>query len=208
MLVIRSAALEAVAVKPAQYPGEPLPEIAFAGRSNVGKSSLINLLVRRRDLARTSSSPGKTRTINFYRVNDAFRIVDLPGYGYAKVSRADSESWGPMIEGYLAGRPQLRRVVLLLDARHAPSAQDLQMYDWIRHYGLGGLIVATKADKLSRSELQKNLAMLRRSLAAGAEEKILPVSALKKSGADALLAEMEAILEAGAAAPPEAKDAE
>ena len=131
-MIIKKAELAAVAVKRAQYPEEDMAEIAFAGRSNVGKSSLINLLLNRKKLARTSSSPGKTRTINFYQINDAFRIVDLPGYGYAKVSRSLSENWGDMIETYLSGRQRLLKVIQLVDVRHVPTEQDVQMYQWLR----------------------------------------------------------------------------
>ena len=144
-MIITKAELEAVAVKASQYPADILPEIAFAGRSNVGKSSLLNLLTGRKSLARVSQSPGKTRTINFYRVNDIFRIVDLPGYGYAKVSRTATREWGPMMEEYFSSRRGLKKVVQLVDIRHAPSAQDVQMYEYLRHYGLDGIVVATKA---------------------------------------------------------------
>ena len=147
---INKSELEAVAVKPNQYPPEGVAEIAFAGRSNVGKSSLLNLLTGRKKLARVSGSPGKTRTINFYRVNDAFRIVDLPGYGYAKVSKSVSEGWGEMMERYLEQRESLRKVIQLVDIRHAPSKQDVEMYQYLRHFGLDGIVVATKADKISR----------------------------------------------------------
>ena len=132
MNIVKSE-LVAVAAKRVQYPEENMKEIAFAGRSNVGKSSLLNLLVNRRNLARVSGNPGKTRTINFYQINDEFRIVDLPGYGYAKVSKSISENWGEMIETYLAGRQGLLKVVQLVDIRHTPSTQDIQMYAWLKH---------------------------------------------------------------------------
>ena len=128
MLKIKKAELETVAVKPAQYPPDTMPEVAFAGRSNVGKSSLLNLLTGRKSLARVSGSPGKTRTINFYKITDAFRSVDLPGYVYAKVSKSVTENWGEMLETYLRGREGLKKVIQLVDVRHAPSAQDVQMY--------------------------------------------------------------------------------
>ena len=137
---INKAELEAVAVKASQYPPEDIPEIAFAGRSNVGKSSLLNLITGRKALARVSGSPGKTRTINFYRCDDLFRIVDLPGYGFAKVSRSESEKWGAMIEGYLENRSNLLKVVQLVDIRHKPSAQDVQMYEYLKYYGLDGIV--------------------------------------------------------------------
>ena len=158
-MIIKKAELEAVAVKKSQYPEDCMAEIAFAGRSNVGKSSLLNLLTGRKSLARVSGSPGKTRTINFYRINDEFRIVDLPGYGYAKVSKSVTENWGDMMEEYFQNRNGLRKVVQLVDIRHAPSAQDVQMYQYLRHYGLDGLVVATKADKVSRNELAISISM-------------------------------------------------
>lgn len=194
-MIITKAELETVAVKASQYPADILPEIAFAGRSNVGKSSLLNLLTGRKSLARVSQSPGKTRTINFYRVNDVFRIVDLPGYGYAKVSRTATREWGPMMEEYFSSRRGLKKVVQLVDIRHAPSAQDVQMYEYLRHYGLDGIVVATKADKVSRNEAQKCLAVIRRTLSLGAEDLVIPVSALKRSGQEELLRVMEELLE-------------
>lgn len=191
---IKQSELEAVAVREDQYPQPDLMEIAFAGRSNVGKSSLLNLLTGRRKLAHVSGNPGKTRTINFYRVNDAFRIVDLPGYGYAKVSRSVSESWGKMMEQYLSGREDLVTVVQLVDIRHAPSAQDKTMHEYLCHYGLDGIVVATKADKISRNQLQKQIRMIRETLQLAPETPVVPVSALKRTGADVLLEEMERFL--------------
>lgn len=194
-MIIKTTELAAVAVRKNQYPPEDLKEIAFAGRSNVGKSSLINLLLNRRNFARVSGSPGKTRTINFYQINDAFRIVDLPGYGYAKVSKSISESWGAMIESYLAGRENLIKVVQLVDIRHTPTAQDIQMYKWIQKYHMDGLVVATKADKISKNELAKNIAIIRKTLGLSEEDKVIPVSALKRTGQDILLNELEQLLE-------------
>ena len=187
---ITKSELLTVAAVPKQYPAPDQVEVAFAGRSNVGKSSLINLLCGRKSLARVSGNPGKTRTINFYQINDKYRIVDLPGYGYAKVSRSMSESWGDMIETYLKARPNLAKVALLVDCRHEPSAQDKQMYEWLKYYGMDGLIVATKSDKLSKNELQKNLAMIRRSLQCSKGDKIFPVSSLKRTGMEALVEEL------------------
>ena len=195
-MVIKKAELEAVAVKKNQYPEDNTAEIAFAGRSNVGKSSLLNLLTNRRSLARVSGNPGKTRTINFYRINDAFRIVDLPGYGYAKLSKSVTENWGAMMEAYFQNRQGLKKVVQLVDIRHAPSAEDQQMYDYLRHYGLDGIVVATKADKVSRNELQKCIKTIRQTLKLGPEDLVIPVSALKKTGYEELLAEIEKLLEA------------
>jgi len=194
-MIVKKAELETVAVKKSQYPEDNVPEVAFAGRSNVGKSSLLNLLTNRKSLARVSGSPGKTRTINFYRINDAFRIVDLPGYGYAKVSKSMTENWGDMMEEYFRSRQGLKKVIQLVDIRHAPSAQDVQMYDYLRHYGLDGLIVATKADKVSRNEMQKCMKVIRQTLKLGPEDIIIPVSSLKREGHDKLLAEIEKLLE-------------
>ena len=194
-MIIKKAELEAVAVKPSQYPEDNMIEIAFAGRSNVGKSSLLNLLTNRKSLARVSGSPGKTRTINFSRINDEFRIVDLPGYGYAKASKSLTEGWGEMMEKYLETRQGLRVVAQLVDIRHAPSKQDVQMYEYLRYYGLDGLVVLTKADKVSRNELNKNTAMIRKALDLKPEDRAIPVSALKRTGYENLLAEFDRILE-------------
>jgi len=193
-MVIKSAEFITSAVKPSQYPEEGLCEIAFAGRSNVGKSSLINLLLNRKSLAKVSSSPGKTRTINFFLINKEFRLVDLPGYGYAKVSKSTSEEWGKMMESYLINRKGLLKVVQLVDSRHEPTAQDLQMYDFLRYYHLDGLVVATKADKLSKNELNRNLSMIRKTLDLGPDDILVPVSALAKTGTDKLLSAMENVL--------------
>ena len=195
-MIIKKAELETVAVRRNQYPEDTMPEVAFAGRSNVGKSSLLNLLTGRKSLARVSGNPGKTRTINFYRINNAFRIVDLPGYGYAKVSKSVTENWGAMMEEYFQNRQGLKKVVQLVDIRHAPSAQDQQMYEYLRHYGLDGIVVATKADKVSRNELQKCIKTIRQALKLGPEDLVIPVSALKRSGYEELLAEMKKLLEA------------
>ena len=192
---INKSELEAVAVKPMQYPGPSVPEIAFAGRSNVGKSSLLNLLTRRKNLARVSGSPGKTRTINFYRINDEFRIVDLPGYGYARVSKSESEKWGAMMESYLENREGLLKVIQLVDIRHKPSAQDVQMYDYLKYFNLDGIVVATKADKVSSNQRSKNILEIRKTLGMSKADKIIPVSALKKSGHEVLLDEIEKLLE-------------
>lgn len=194
-MIIKNSDLETVAVKPSQYPPENLKEIAFAGRSNVGKSSLLNLITGRKKLARVSGSPGKTRTINFYIINGEFRIVDLPGYGYAKVSKSMSEGWGEMMERYLENRPNLVKVIQLVDIRHAPSKQDIEMYNYLRHYGLDGIVVATKADKISRNQLAKQIKLIRQTLKLSADDKVIPVSALKKTGYDELLETMGELLE-------------
>lgn len=194
-MIIKKAELVATAVKKNQYPQDDKREIAFAGRSNVGKSSLLNLLVNRKNLARVSGSPGKTRTINFYEINGEFRIVDLPGYGYAKVSKSVTDNWGDMIESYLSGRQGLVKVIQLVDIRHEPSAQDIQMYEWIRHYGFGGIVVATKSDKISRNETAKSLGVIRKTLRLSPEDKVIPVSALKRTGYEELMEELDRLLE-------------
>ena len=196
-MIIKSVEFLTSAVRKDQYPPEGVPEIAFAGRSNVGTSSLITLLTHRKKLATVSQNPGKTRTINFFTVNGTFRIVDLPGYGYAKVSKAEAEKWGPMMEDYLSSRPDLLKVVQLVDIRHAPSAQDRQMYEYLQYYGLDGLVVATKADKVSRGEAAKNIAVIRRALKLKKGDRVIPVSALNKTGTEEILAAMEEILLAG-----------
>lgn len=193
MRIVKSE-LQAVAVKPAQYPADDMPEIAFAGRSNVGKSSLLNLLTGRKSLARVSANPGKTRTINFYLINDTFRIVDLPGYGYAKAAKSVTENWGRMMESYLSGREGLLKVVQLVDIRHEPTAQDVQMYEYLRHYGLDGIVVATKADKISGSQRSKCISAIRKKLCLTAEDTVIPVSALKKTGNDTLLDYIENLI--------------
>ena len=194
MLEIKNAELIAVTGRPDQYPPDDMIEVAFAGRSNVGKSSLLNLLTGRKKLAHVSGNPGKTRTINFYLINNEFRIVDLPGYGYAKVSKSVSEGWGDMIETYLESRQNLVKVAQLVDIRHAPSKQDVQMYGYLKHYGLDGLVVATKSDKISRNQYQKQMALIRKTLGMKADDVIIPVSALKKTGQDVLLSEIEKLL--------------
>lgn len=196
---IKKAELAAVAVKESQYPADDKPEIAFAGRSNVGKSSLFNTIVNRRNFARVSGNPGKTRTINFFEINDEFRIVDLPGYGYAKVSKSQSREWGPMMEKYLETRTNLRKVVQLVDVRHAPSAQDIQMYEYLRYHGLDGIVVATKSDKVSRNELNKNISIIRKTLKLSGDDIVIPVSSLKKTGTELLMDTIEQVLSAGTA---------
>ena len=191
---IKTSQLEAVAVKRSQYPEDNMKEIAFAGRSNVGKSSLLNLITGRKALARVSGSPGKTRTINFYNINGDFRIVDLPGYGYARVSKSVTENWGDMMEQYFSARHGLIKTVQLVDIRHEPSKQDIQMYEYLKHYGLDGLVVATKADKISRSQMNKNISVIRKALGMKPEDKVIACSALKRTGQDELLDEIERLL--------------
>ena len=177
----------------AQLPKPTTPEVSFVGRSNVGKSSLLNRLLGRKQLARVSSVPGKTANINFFDV-DGVKFVDLPGYGYAKVSKSISEDWGPMMEKYLSERPNLLKVIQLVDIRHEPTKLDIQMYDYLRHYGLDGVVVATKADKVSRNEMVKNVSKIRKVLKLSAEDVVIPVSALKRTGQELLLEEIEKIL--------------
>lgn len=152
------------AVSPAQYPEDALPEIALAGRSNVGKSSLINRLINRKNLARTSSQPGKTQTLNYYRINNLLYFVDLPGYGYAKVSKTRREEWGKFIEGYLTGRGELKLLIHLIDLRHPPTAADIAMYEWSKHIGLNVCVVGTKADKISKGHWQKHAKIVKDGL--------------------------------------------
>lgn len=181
-MVIKKATLDIVCGITSTLPDNPIPEIAFAGKSNVGKSSLINGLMNRKSLARTSSQPGKTQTINFYNVNDAVFLVDLPGYGYAKVSQTIKEKWGKLIERYLNTSKQLRAVFLLVDIRHEPSANDINMYEWVIANGYNPIIIATKADKLKRSQLAKHVKQIRVGLNVVENTPIIPYSAVTKQG--------------------------
>ena len=190
-MIIKNVSLETVCGITSQVPETDKPEIAFAGKSNVGKSSLINGLMNRKALARTSSSPGKTQTINFYNINDQMYLVDLPGYGYAKVSRAEQEKWGKMIERYLHGSKQLKAVFLLIDIRHDPSANDRMMYDWINHQGFQPIIIATKLDKIKRSQLQKQIKLIRTGLKVPEQVPVRPYSALTKQGREEIWDYME-----------------
>ena len=194
-MIIKNVNLETVCGITSKLPEKLLPEIAFAGKSNVGKSSLINGLMNRKALARTSAQPGKTQTINFYHVNDAFYLVDLPGYGYAKVSVELKEKWGKLVERYLQESKQLRAVFLLIDIRHEPGANDQRMYEWIVHQGYDPIIIATKLDKINRSQVQKHLKMVRSGLGAKPETRILPYSAITKQGREEIWDLMEELLE-------------
>lgn len=181
---ISKAELEKVAVLEKQYPPADLPEFAFAGGSNVGKSSFINAMLNRKNLARTSSTPGKTRTINFYKVNDDLRLVDLPGYGYARVAKTEKEKWAGIINRYLENRENLLETILLVDIRHEPTALDKQMYDYIIHSGFSGLVIATKKDKIKKSQVEKNISVIAKKLGVDHRENILPFSSSEKNEVD------------------------
>lgn len=190
---VTSSEIVISAVSPKQYPDDGKPEFALVGRSNVGKSSVINTMLNRKKLARVSTSPGKTRTINFYIINKEFYLVDLPGYGYAKVSRRERANWGDMIENYLENRKSLYGIILLVDIRHEPTADDKMMYDWIRYYEYETIIIATKSDKISRGNYQKHLKIIRNKLGMLPTEKIIPVSSLKKEGIEELWTSLKEI---------------
>lgn len=192
-MIIRKAELETVCGITSTLPENLLPEFAFAGKSNVGKSSLINGLLNRRALARTSSQPGKTQTINFYNVNDSLYFVDLPGYGYAKVSVEVKAKWGKMIERYLKKSKMLKCIFLLIDIRHDPSANDKMMYDWIVSNGYKPVIIATKLDKLKRSQIQKHVKMVREGLGLAKEDILIPFSAETKQGRDEIWALIDSL---------------
>lgn len=194
MIVIRKSEYAASAVKYEQYPGDGLPEIAMAGRSNVGKSSLINKFLGRRNLARTGNTPGKTQTLNFYRVNDAWFFVDLPGYGYAKVAKTLNAQWGPMMENYLKKREVLRAVIQIVDIRHAPSAEDIEMQQWLRTMEVPTMVVATKADKIARGQWPKHLKVIAKALDIPDVSLILPFSAESGVGVKELNEAVEEIL--------------
>lgn len=181
-MVIKQVNLETVCGITSVLPKNQKPEVAFAGKSNVGKSSLINSLVNRRALACTSSQPGKTQTINFYNVNETMYLVDLPGYGYAKVPQSEKEKWGKLIERYLHGSQQLRAVFLLIDIRHEPGANDKIMYEWICHNGYEPIIIATKLDKIKRSQIQKQVKLIREGLKVRPGTQIIPFSSETKQG--------------------------
>ena len=178
---ISKAELEKVAVLEKQYPLANLPEFAFAGRSNVGKSSFINAMLNRKNLARTSSTPGKTRTINFYKVNDSLRLVDLPGYGYAKVAKTEKEKWAGIINRYLENRENLLETILLVDIRHEPTDLDKQMYDYIIDSGFSGIVIATKKDKIKKSQIDKNISVIAKKLGVEHRENIIPFSSSEKN---------------------------
>ena len=193
-MVIKSVNLETVCGITSTLPVNTLPEIAFAGKSNVGKSSLINGIMNRKSLARTSSQPGKTQTINFYNVNGTFYLVDLPGYGYAKANQQVKAQWGKMIERYLHSSKKLKAVFLLVDIRHDPSANDKQMYQWMRHYGYHPIIIATKLDKINRSQIQKHVKAIRVGLEAEKDTVVIPYSSLSKQGREEIYELLDRLL--------------
>ena len=194
-MVIKNVELETVCGVTSMLPDNKLPEVAFAGKSNVGKSSLINALMMRKSLARTSAQPGKTQTINFYNINKEIYLVDLPGYGYAKASEKEREAWGQMIERYLNTSEKLRAVFLLVDIRHAPSANDKQMFEWMAYVGYDPIVIATKLDKIKRSQIDKQIKLIRQGLGADKETIIVPFSAETKQGRDIIWDFMDQVIE-------------
>lgn len=192
-MVIKSVNLETVCGITSKLPENAHPEVAFAGKSNVGKSSLINALMNRKSYARTSAEPGKTQTINYYNINNALYYVDLPGYGYAKVSMTTKEKWGKMIERYLNRSAQLRCVFLLVDIRHEPSANDCQMYDWMVASGFHPVVIATKLDKISKGQTAQHVKMIRTKLGMRSGEVLIPFSATTKQGRDEIWAYIEKV---------------
>lgn len=194
-MVIKNVSLETVCGITSKLPENIHPEVAFAGKSNVGKSSLINALMNRKSLARTSSQPGKTQTINYYNINNAIYFVDLPGYGYAHVNESVKVQWGRMIEDYLHRSKQLKAVFLLIDIRHAPSENDRTMYAWVKKMGFDPIIIATKLDKINRSQIQKQVKLIRTTLEAGQETIIIPFSAATKQGREEIYEILDGMIE-------------
>lgn len=195
-MVIKNVSLETVIGVTSKIPDNQLPEIAFAGKSNVGKSSLINALMNRKSLARTSAQPGKTQTINYYNVNDAIYFVDLPGYGFARANEEVKAKWGKMIEDYLHRSKQLKAVFLLIDIRHEPSGNDRIMYDWIVDQGFNPIIIATKLDKINRSQIQKQVKLIKNTLQTEPGTIVIPYSAITKQGREEIYEIIDQILEA------------
>lgn len=195
-MIIKNVELETVCGITSSIPDNQYIEFAFAGKSNVGKSSLINGLMNRKSLARTSAQPGKTQTINFYNINDQCYFVDLPGYGYAKAGEEIKAKWGKMIENYLKKSKQLKTVFLLIDIRHEPSANDVMMYDWILYQGFAPVIIATKLDKINRSQIQKHIKIIKDKLKLGKEAVVIPYSAQTKQGREEIYSFLDSYLEA------------
>ena len=194
-MIIKSVNLETVCGITSKLPENVHPEVAFAGKSNVGKSSLINALMNRKSLARTSSQPGKTQTINFYNINDALYFVDLPGYGYAKANEKVKAQWGKMVEDYLHKSKRLKCVFLLIDIRHEPGKNDVIMYDWIKRHGYQPVIIATKLDKINRSQIQKQLKLIRNTLNTDKDTIVIPFSAATKQGREEIYEMLDEIVE-------------
>ncbi len=194
-MIIKKAEIMISAVEPAQYPNTGWPEIALAGRSNVGKSSLINALVNRKSLARVGNTPGKTRIINFYNINDNLMLVDLPGYGYAKVSKEERKSWGKLAETYLNTRKTLNMILLLVDIRHDPTEDDIIMLDYIKQSGRDFMVIATKSDKLSRAEYKKSIDNIKIKLNLEDDSQVIPFSSIKRTGIDEVWSKVETLLE-------------
>ena len=207
-MVIRSAELERVCGVTSTLPRNTMPEFAFSGKSNVGKSSLINALMNRKSLARTSSSPGKTQTINYYKINGEMYFVDLPGYGYAKVPESEKAKWGKMIEKYLRSSRQLKVVFLLIDIRHEPGKNDVQMFDWVIHNGFEPVIIATKLDKIKKSQVAKQVKLIRETLGMRGGELLIPFSAETKEGRDDIYALLEEYLHPAMPETPDDPDRE
>lgn len=194
-MVIKNVSLETVCGITSKIPDNLLPEVAFAGKSNVGKSSLINALMNRKSLARTSSQPGKTQTINFYNINNEIYFVDLPGYGYTRANEEVKAKWGKMVENYLHRSKRLKAVFLLIDIRHAPGSNDCIMYDWIKKQGYQPIIIATKLDKIKRSQLTKQVSLIKSTLKAGDGTTVIPFSAESKQGRDEIYTVLDKFLE-------------
>lgn len=194
-MVIKQVSLETVCGVTSRFPDSPYPEVAFAGKSNVGKSSLINALMNRKSLARTSAQPGKTQTINFYNINNELYFVDLPGYGYARANEEVKAQWGKMVERYLHQSKMLQAVFLLIDIRHEPSGNDKIMYNWIVEQGFHPIIIATKLDKINRSQIQKQVKLIKTTLQAEPDTVVIPFSALNKQGRDEIYALLDRLLE-------------
>ncbi|WP_297814013.1 ribosome biogenesis GTP-binding protein YihA/YsxC [uncultured Finegoldia sp.] len=194
---IKYSDLEKIAFLKEQYPDESLPEIAFCGRSNVGKSSFINSILDRKNLARTSSKPGKTRTVNFYIANGEFRLVDLPGYGYAQTSKSEKKKWAKVIETYLNNRKNLYEVFLIVDIRHKPTLQDKQMYNWVLESGFCGFVIATKLDKIGKTMIKKNLNIIKKELQINDDNLIYEYSSTSKQNKTSIMEQLELILKYG-----------
>jgi GTP-binding protein len=191
---VTKAEIAISAVKPEQYPDGALPEFALAGRSNVGKSSFINKMINRKNLARTSSKPGKTQTLNFYLINESLYFVDVPGYGFARVSKKEREAWGKMMETYFTTREQLRAVVLIVDLRHPPTKDDVMMYEFLKHYQIPTIIIATKADKVPKGKWQKHLKVVRETLNIMDDDELILFSAETGQGKEEAWAALERFL--------------